>query len=176
MRAHAALPVLLVALALPAFALPATARAYDHQATLELGLGWAHAFDATAYDENGLAVVLGGSVGLGDTFALRGAITWAGHPGPSFAQVGQIGAEVVYLVDILEVVPFAGIGIDAMGTIAGSDARADFAVHAVGGVDWLFQRGMYVGIEARPFLALTALDAAPIHLTVTARFGLTFDL
>ena len=157
-------------------ALPATALAYDHQATAELGLGFAHAFGTPPYDENGPAAELGGSIGLGDTFALRASFTWASYPGASFTQVGLLGAEVVYLVDVLEVVPYFGLGVDAIGTYDGTAAQADFGVHAVAGFDWLFTRSMYVGVEARPTVVLTSLDTVPVQLSVLLRYGLTFEL
>lgn len=173
MRLFAALPVAL-AVALLA---PGGARAYDHQATIELGVGWSHAFgSAVTYGDNGIPVILGGSVGLSDALTVRAALTWAPHPGTPFTQVGIVGAELVYVFDLLEVVPYVGGGFDLLTTFDASQARADFGAHVVVGLDWLFKHGMYVGLEVRPYVVVTELDTIPVYLTLTARYGLIFDL
>jgi hypothetical protein len=91
----------------------------------------------------------------------------------------SIGAELVYLIDILEVVPFLGLGIDAPISVLGSEVWADFAGHAVVGVDWLLAREWSIGLELRPYVLFTALSRTsgdPVWLTAVARFQYLFEI
>lgn len=158
---------LVLGLALGALlAQPALARAYEQQLGLTLELGYAVTPTGTlpphgAYAEGGV------SVGLGDTWELRGRVAYAYHPEPMHRWAG--GVEVVYLVDILEVVPFLGLGVSGLVTLNGPSVTGDFGVGGVAGLDVLLSREVTLGVAVRPTVLLTSLDIAPVWIEAGAR-------
>lgn len=99
--------------------------------------------------------------------------------GDSLLHRAILGAEIVYLIDILEVVPFLGLGIDAPISVLGDEVWADFAGHAVLGVDWLLAREYSIGLELRPYVLFTALPRSsgdPVWMTAVARFQYLFEI
>ena len=170
----------LVTLAALALALAASrkARAYEDQVvlTLDAGYGSALADDAPTH---GLVVGLGVDVGLNDAWAVRARVSYALHPsGGGALHALMAGAEVVYLLDILEIVPFFGLGLDGVATFTQGEGGADLAAHAVVGVDWLPRRRWLVGLEVRPYVlpfALADRGLDPFYLSVDLRFGVVFD-
>jgi hypothetical protein len=86
------------------------------------------------------------------------------------------------MIDVLELVPSFGAGLDAVIThwpvAAGNDdaeLRADFAAHAVLGLDYLLSRELSFALDVRPHLLVTALDDEPLYLTVSASLVWVFD-
>lgn len=174
-----ALVALGLALAATAAA-PSPARAYEDQATLFVDLGYAAAIGEDAVPTHGIVGGLGGSWGLTDAWTIRGRLAWAGHPRDF--QMGTLGVEVFYMLDILELVPFAGLGADGILTIAndgtGTSIGGTFAVHAVVGLDWLVNRRFIVGLDVRPHLLPLGLsdDTLPSFvLSATLRLSVVFD-
>ena len=163
---------------------PARARAYEDQYTLGVGLGYAHAFPAAAPHPGALAE-LSASLGLDPTWTARARITGAWHPSEHALYRALAGAELLYMIDILELVPSFGLGLDAVvtrlpATAADDDAelRADFAVHAVVGIDYLLSRELSLAFDARPYLLATALRGTskePLYLTISASLVWVFD-
>jgi hypothetical protein len=105
---------------------------------------------------------------------------WALHPpfnGGELFQVGLFGAEALYYIDIVQVVPFFGLGVDVMPTYngAGNVWAADFAAHLRASLDYLVSREVIIGLDVRPYVLLTALSTDPIYISVLARFSLVFD-
>lgn len=161
---------------------PAPAKAYEDQATLFVDLGYAAATGAPALASatHGIVGGVGGSWGLNDAWTLRGRLAWAGHP--SDLQVGSLGVEVYYMLDILKLVPFAGLGVDGIATLAddgtGTSFGASFAVHALVGLDWLISRKFILGLDVRPHLLPLGLgdDALPsFYLSASLRVSIVFD-
>ena len=159
---------------------PSPAEAYEDQATLFVDLGYAAALGEDALPTHGIVGGLGGSWGLNDAWPLRGRLAWAGHPRD--LQMGTLGVEVFYMLDILELVPFAGLGVDGILTIAddgtGSSIGGTFAVHAVVGLDWLINRRFVLGLDVRPHLLPLGLsdDALPsVVLSASLRLSVVFD-
>lgn len=175
-RALVALGVALTATA----AAPSSAKAYEDQATLFVDLGYAAALGADALPTHGIVGGLGGSWGLTDAWTIRGRLAWSGHPRD--LQMGTLGVEVFYMLDILDLVPFAGLGVDGILTIAddgtGSSLGGTFAVHAVVGLDWLVSRRFVLGLDVRPHLLPLGFgdDALPsIVLSASLRLSIVFD-
>ena len=163
---------------------PSTARAYEDQATLDLDLGYAAALATDALPPNGVQFGVGGSWGLNDAWTIRGRLAYGVHPAAQPLHVGILGVEVVYLLDLVEVVPFAGLGADALGTGfddgtgGGSGFEANFAIHAVLGLDWLVSRRFIVGLDVRPYILPLAFDAetlAPVYLSASVRLSFVFE-
>jgi len=166
--------------ALAAVAAPSPAQAYEDQATLFVDLGYAAALGEDSLPTHGIVGGLGGSWGLTDAWTLRGRLAWAGHPRD--LQMGTLGVEVFYMLDILELVPFAGLGVDGIVTIAddgtGSSIGGTFAIHAVVGLDWLISRRFILGLDIRPHLLPLGFsdDALPtIVLSAGIRLSVVFD-
>jgi hypothetical protein len=152
------------------------ARAYEDLITLDVELGYAHAVSEVV-PAHGVAVGLGASLGLSDTFALRGQLAFAQHPGETRStSVALFAGELLYLIDVFELVPYFGVGLDALGL--GGSARewgAELAAHPVLGIDWLLSRELAVGLQARPMFLLSALDEDPFYFKVGVSLSYLID-
>jgi hypothetical protein len=175
-RPSALLPGALLA-ALLCWAPPSPTHAYEDQLTVGLDTGYALAMMNGA--SHGIAVGLNASVGLGDLFSLRGRVGYGHHPHGAGLHAGSAGAEVIYLLDVLEWVPYFGLGADGFVFASGGDHRFDLGLHAVVGIEWLASRDWLIGLDIRPFvLPLAFRDAPldPVYFTTTLRFSFIFDL
>ena len=155
----------LIALALPLALLGGAgrARAYEEQLGLELALGYANVgYNETLSSEaltpqtilpaNLAGLDLGVSVGLGEWVVLRGALGYGLllEDPLKTRQLGRFRVEAAYLIDIVQWVPFLGLGgglwlVQDPG--AGVDPRADG--HIVFGIDYLATRAWTVGLDVR---------------------------
>lgn len=153
------------------------ARAYEDQATLSLdaGMGFALSNDAPTI---GITGGIGGTLGIGDAWMLGARLGYSGHPGSPALHVGTAGVEAIYLVDILEWVPFFGLGTDVVFAHHGQGS-ANWALHAIAGLDWSFSREWLVGVDARIYVLPLSLDEAgiePAYLQVGLRISKVIDL
>ncbi|MDQ3031685.1 MAG: hypothetical protein M3Y87_04650 [Myxococcota bacterium] len=174
------------ALAIAALAIPGRARAYEDQFGLAIGAGYAVIPSAgplspagNPLPQHGFVLQAQGALGVDDTWEVRALVGWAMQIEATPLHRVTGGLELVYLVDILEIVPFLGLGLDVPTSILGDEVWVDFAGHAVVGVDWLPEREWSFGIELRPYVLFTALGRAsgdPVWLTVTARFQFLFEI
>lgn len=177
------LPVLA---ALASLLVPGVARAYEDQLGVALGVGYAGVASDNALPHHGLAVQLEGSLGIGDTWEIRALAAYGVHFGDGTLHRIAGGAELVYLIDILEFVPFFGLGVDAPVSIwdteVGTETWVDFAGHAVVGLDWLLSREWALGVEVRPYVLFTSLSdqpprpADPVWITAVLRAQMLFEL
>ena len=151
---------------LVAFARPGEAHAYDGQVGLSLELGYA-VVPSGPLPPHGIYAEGGVSVGLGDTWEIRGRLAYAYHPEPMHRWA--LGAELVYLIDIFEVVPFLGLGVSGLVTLTDVVVATDFAVGGVVGFDVLLSREVTLGACVRPSVVLTTLDTTPVWLEAGAR-------
>lgn len=161
-------------------ALPAPAAAYDHQISLDLAAGWGIAPAlADGLPDHGPVATAGAAIGFDDTWGLAVYAGWAVHPRLTDAgdplHVGTIGAEALYYIDILEVVPFFGAGVDVMPTFDGVSWGADFAAHLRASLDYLVSREIAVGLDIRPYILFTNLDLDPVYLTFQLRLSVLLD-
>ncbi|MFO0681034.1 MAG: hypothetical protein U0234_03235 [Sandaracinus sp.] len=169
---RALLPALGLGLALLALA-PAPARAYDRQLGLSLELGYA-VLPSGPLPPHGAYAEIGAALGLDDVWEIRVRAGYAFHPEPMHRWV--YGAEIVYLVDIFEVVPFLGLGVAGITTFQDPTLTADFAVDGVFGLDVMLSREITLGVIVRPNVVLTALDTSPVWLEAGARLQGLFPL
>lgn len=156
----------------------APVHAYEDQLTLGPALGYAHATD-TALPHPGASAGVEASLGLGVAWSVRAAASYSLHPGDVNLHHATLGIELVYIVDVLEFVPYAGVGVDGLGhwTSARHAAfEADVGVHPVIGIDWLLSRELGLGLCARPIIALTDLKNAPLYLSVALNATWHVDL
>jgi hypothetical protein len=162
------------------------AKAYDRQITLGPTAGWAFAPaleprpPATAAPDHGPVGGVDMTLGFGDTWGVGAYLAWAVHPAFDEGEpyhFGLAGVEGLYFLDILQVVPFFGLGIDVVPTYdANTDTwAADFAAHARASVDYLLSREVLIGADIRAYILPTALDLDPVYLTFQARLSFVFD-
>ena len=172
MRSSKAFGALLLALALPS-----TALAYEDEITLELGTGYAAVLANDDLPTHGVRLAVDVGIGLNDAWTLTPRAEWVFHPDASLLHVGLVGLEVTYAFDILELVPWGGLGVDGVSTLRDGDLEIDLALNAVVGLDWLVTRDWLVGLDVRayvlPFdLADRGID--PAYLTVGVHVGYGF--
>jgi hypothetical protein len=168
---------LLTALVLTA-ALPATAFAYEDEVTLSIGTGYAAVLANPDLPTHGARLAVDVGIGLNDAWTLTPRAEWVFHPSSSLLHVGIVGLELSYAFDILEVVPWFGLGVDGIGTLRDGSLGVDLAIHAVIGLDWLVTRDWLVGLDVRPYvlpfsLATNGID--PVYLTVGVHVGYGFE-
>lgn len=184
--AQVRLPSLLLALA-GALALPSSAAAYDRQLTLDLGAGWGIAPVLEAPNHGPMAA-LGTTIGFDDTWGLGFYAAWAvhpvfdaggaGEPVPDPVHVGIFGVEGLYYIDIVQVVPFFGVGVDVLPVYDGRarEWRAEAAAHLRVSLDYLVSREVMIGLDVRPYLLFTNLELDPVYIHVLARLSYAIDL
>ncbi|MCC6623271.1 MAG: hypothetical protein IT385_18575 [Deltaproteobacteria bacterium] len=103
----------------------------------------------------------GGHAGLGIPVATEGAA-----PDPAF--VGSLGAEVRYVLDIVEWVPHLAVAIGGMWNGVGELGAFDLIVGGGLGIDYRPAREWSVGLSGRYDVALTDLDgiSATFHVAL----------
>jgi hypothetical protein len=172
-----------------AMTLPQKARAYEDQLSLGIGAGYAYAARSDS-SHHGAYFQLEASLGLSPTWSLRGVLGYGEHPAAPRLGQGLLGVEAVYLVDVLELVPYAGIGVDALASfrlvettftpglppVDSIDWLLAVGAHPVLGIDWLLGRAFFLGLCARPIFLLNQLDRAPLYLTVSLTASWLIDL
>jgi hypothetical protein len=156
-----------------------SALAYEDEVTLGLEAGYGRVLGTTPAPEQGPVIGLTSSVGIGDVWSVRGRLSYGVHPGTPSLHLGVAGAEVLYLLDVLEWVPYFGAGLDGLFSVSGGNLAGDLAAHAVVGIEWVVSWDWLLALEARPYvlpleLGETGLD--PVYLTVTVRASLRFSL
>jgi hypothetical protein len=158
---------------------PARAAAYPGQWSLGPELDYGHIVFASPLPSDGVGAGVQLGWGLWDVWELRGRLAYVFHPAAEPLHVGIAQAEMVYLVDVLEWVPFIGAGLDGLGTLLQGLAGTDFAIHLTAGVDWLATRGITLGLDLRAYLLLTELFATgntdPVYLTASLRCSFVFE-
>jgi len=175
---HRAVIALAGALALAA-ALPSEAAAYDEQVTLDVNVGWGVAPALEMAPNHGPTGALATTIGFDDAWALGINLGWAVHPpltdDSEPFQLGIAGVEGLYYIDILQVVPFFGVGVDLLPTFDGTQWFVDFAAHVRLSLDYLVSRDIAVGVDIRPYILLTALSTDPVYITFQARLSILLD-
>lgn len=158
--------------------LASTARAYEDQATLGLAVGYAGMPGADLAPRHGVNVALSAGGGIGDAWNIQGLLGYDVFLGDPSLHVGLAGIETVYALDIVRFVPLIGAGLDGLLTVRERNARGDFALHALLGVDFLINPRWIIGADARVFWVTTQAKS-PLDsfiLTAAARVGVRFDL
>jgi hypothetical protein len=135
-----------------------SARAYDEQASLDLALGYA----LTVQDDviaQGASVDLGVSLGLSEAVVARATLGYAALVGPDSygereaAHLGRLRVEGLYLLDVLKLVPFFGLGVTLTNSPQNSAALpVRPGGHLLLGADYLVSRSWIVGVDVRSAL------------------------
>lgn len=154
-----------------------TAEAYEDQASIDAELAYVHAFAKDSKALDGVGVAAGASLGLSNVLTLRGQFMWAFHPSDApLVSVAWLSADLVYVIDVLEWVPYFGAGADFATFIPSEgDPRGYVGLHPVVGVDYLLSREFTFGLQVKPVILLNALDWMPVYLQAGVTFSYLFD-
>lgn len=165
--------------AMGATLLAAPARAYDDQLLIGLDAGYALVLVDNDLPRHAPQLGLTLSLGLNDAWSVNGRIAHAVHIGDPVLHASVGAAEVVYSLDVLQWVPFFGVGTSAILTARDGGLGMDWALQAVVGLDFLASREWVVGLDIRMFilpLALNALSVDPAYMTVGLRLSRVIEL
>lgn len=116
-----------------------TSSAAAFEDKLALGAGAGYALSPGIEPAHGIALDLQAGLGLSQTWQLRAGGTFGAHPHP----IGELysaalRAELLYLIDIVDIVPFAGVGIAGIALFGDDPLDVEPAAHvAVGAAYWL---------------------------------------
>jgi len=158
---------------------PSSARAYEDQATLGFDVGWLGAPAAAAgVPRNGVSLGVSGTLGLSDSWSVGARVGYALHPADPILHSVLDGVELVYLVDVLQLVPSLGLGVDAFLSVRDGRVGADLGLHALLRLDYLASRTLMIGADVRAYALPFAFDEgglSPFAIQVGLRLSLAFD-
>jgi hypothetical protein len=149
--------------------------AYENLLTVGGNLGFAERI-ADEGPRHGGMFGISSSIGLDDIWTARGRFSYSVHHASDLLQAFFLSAEILYLIDILEFVPYLGGGPDGVATLWNDQFKIDFALHAVVGVDYLFSREVIFGLEVRPLFFLTRTGTQLAYLSVVFAASYSFEM
>jgi len=156
---------------------PSVAAAYEDQISVGLELGWAGVPSSGTLPQNGIDLGITAGYGITDAWGVRGLASFDLLFGDRRLRIGMMGAEAIYLLDIVRFVPVFGFGVDGVISGFNGENRGDFALHALLGFDYLLNERWSIGASGRGFWITTNgrsfLDA--LFFTVALRVGIRFD-
>jgi hypothetical protein len=159
-------------------ALPPTARAYEDQATLGFAVGYLGVPGSTVVPPNGVDGAVSAGGGIGDAWNIQGLVSFGALIGDPRVQLGTVGLEAVYTLDIVRFVPLLGVGLDGLLSIRDRRALGDFALHFLVGFDFLINRRLIFGGDFRGYWVATNARSRldPFVVRAGLRIGVRFDL
>jgi hypothetical protein len=170
----------LVSLAIALLA-ASSARAYDEQWSLDAAAGYSLLVHENWPDRwanpQGVGVDLGATLGVSDAVMLRGTLGYAYFASAHRPEhVGRLRAEGLYLLDVLKLVPFLGVGV-TLTTAQHSDQELPLrpGVHLVVGADYLATRSWNFGLDVRSGILFESgqlLNSTDISLRASRLFEL----
>jgi len=152
------------------------ARAYEEQASIDAALGYVLVTGSDNLPRHGASLALGASYGLTETLTLRGDAAYlALIDDDDTVSGGRARVEALYLFDVLQVVPFVGLGLDVLAAEGASGSvRVRPGAHLVLGADYLVSRTWTLGFDVRSALYLER--SGPMHATeIALRVGRMFE-
>ncbi|MET0287890.1 MAG: hypothetical protein ABW352_25600 [Polyangiales bacterium] len=157
------------------------ARAYDEQWSLDGALGYALLARDDGPTSQGASVDLGASWGVSDSIVLRGTLGYAllAHATRRetvYEHLGRLRAEGLYLLDVLKLVPFLGVGLTLSTAQHGAqEIPLRPGVHLLLGLDYLASRTWSAGIDVRSGILFESgelLSATDVSLRLSRMFEL----
>jgi hypothetical protein len=152
-----------------------SAAAYEGELQGDLELGYAHLAGEDPEGPGGSGVV-GVRYALTDAWNLWAAGGWALHPDSaadgSTTHVGGLGGGIEWVFDVLQIVPWAGVGLEAL-VFAGSDTELAAAAQVSVGADYLIKRGLSLGLVGRGRIVLSRLEEIPLQILAGLRVSVT---
>lgn len=126
------------------------ARAYEEQASLDLALGCVGIAATETLPAAGPTLDIGGALGISDFLVLRSAVGYAPLlDGRDTVHTGRARVEAAYLIDVLQWVPFFGLGAGLWGYGRASGFGVRPQGHVLFGIDYLWNRSWTVGVDVR---------------------------
>lgn len=173
---HRLVQLALALLLLALFCAPASA--YEDELTLDASVGYSGLPGSDDLPEHGAYVGLTAGWGINDAWGIQGNLAFSRHPDASPLNIGLLGLETTYVLDIVRFVPVVGAGIDGLMTVRERHVQGDFALHALVGVDFLINPDWLVGVDSRLYWIPAELssDLEPFMFTVAVHAGYRFDL
>lgn len=152
------------------------AAAYEGEVQGMAELGYAHLFGDDPSGPGGSAS-LGVRYGLTDAWNLWAAGGWALHPeaagdSGTHVHVGALGGGVEWVFDVLQIVPWAGLGLEGL-VFAADETELAVAVQASVGADYLLRRGLAIGLVGRGRVVLSRLEEVPLQALFALRLVVT---
>ena len=139
------------------------------------GAGYALA-PASSEGAHGIAFDLHGGLGVGVEWQLRAGLTYAYHPvKTSAAHVGLARTELVYLIDIVDIVPFGGIGVGARVIEAMRPSGVHVGPHAVLGVAYWISFDALLELDVRAHILPGRVSDDVVYLVSALSLVWTFD-
>lgn len=156
----------------------APAHAYEEQASFDGSIAYTLLVPDAVLPAHGVALDLGAGLGLGDVAIVRASVGYAllrDSDSPTH-HTGRLRAEALYLLDVLQVVPFFGAG----GSLIAASTSADGfqilpAGHLLLGVDYLASRRWIVGLDVRTGVVVeqgSVRSATDVALRISRMFEL----
>lgn len=171
------LPALLLAFA--CWVTPRAAYAYEDQFGLSVDATYGR-FVPDARRPDGLLLGVNGSLGLDDTWTARVRLAYGAHfatdLAPEALQVGLASAELLYLFDILEWVPYFGFGLDTVSFYDSEGLGVEAGGHVLVGLDWLATRELVIGADIRALTLVSYWEQRPFYLAFSLSVGWLFPL
>ena len=133
---------------------PTRARAYEQELSLGLEAGFAHALGP---DLPGARFGFHGSYGIDDTWTVAAQLGYSFHPTDAPLHVGEAALELLYVIDVVRVVPYFGIGASYFGTLRDGEIGGEGGAHIVGGAHYYLSREWAVGLDVRHLRRVKAL-------------------
>lgn len=149
-------------------AVPPQARAYERELSLGIEAGFAQAFGPGL---PGARAGLHASYGLDDTWTVAAQLGYSFHPADEPLHVGEVAAELLYVIDVVRVVPYFGVGLSWFGTLRAGELGGDGGAHLVAGGHYYLSRSWAIGLDVRGHTIFTAIEDFPVYLTATLRLS-----
>lgn len=152
-----------------------SATAYEGELQGDLELGYAHlAGDDPSGPGGGAA--LGLRYALTDAWTLWGSGGWALHPEAAAdganVHVAALGGGVAWVFDVVQLVPWASVGVEGL-VFAATETDLAAAVQVAVGADYLLRRGLSVGLVGRGRIVLSRLEEVPLQIVAALRLSVT---
>jgi hypothetical protein len=156
-----------------------TAQAYERQLGVFVGAGYTGIATTTPYPPHAVAASVGVGVGLSDVWEIRGHVDYGFHVA-AMHRLG-LGVDLVYLVDVLSVVPYLGVSVSGAlalldPSLAMGEVRGDFLAGGLAGLDVLLGREWTIGVEVRVNVGVTDFDRAGLLITGLCRAQALFEI
>ena len=164
---------------------PGSTRAFED--TLAVGVDAGYAAFVDAPGRHGFGAGLDLDVGLSDMFSFRARAAYGAflNETPAARQGHFLGLqlEVIYLIDILDIVPYVGAGLTGAYRFESKKMTADNSffnggVHAALGIEYLFTRAWSLAVDVRVgWLPIVSYgDESQVHLSAGLRLSRLFEL
>lgn len=134
---------------------------------------------AYKHTRHGGGLALSSEYGLADSWNLKATVSYAAHAmtgeDPGVLSLGMLSVTVVYMIDIVQVVPCFLLGVDA-AVLGGKsmDTEVEAGFHAGLGVDYLLSRYWSIGVEATYHLFVPDVKDIPAYVRAGFRFSRRF--